>query len=206
MNSCYSDMIYEKILEAGNEAVFIATDFLDIANYETVRKALNRLDSYGKIKKICCGVYYNPKFSELLGEFEAPSPHNVALALARKFNWTIAPSGNTALNQLGLSTQVTAHWSYISDGPYNKFTIGNIEIDFKHRSNKEISGMTYKTALVIQALKALGKDNIDETVITRLQKQLSSDEKEALLREAKQTTSWVYTVIRKICEVKECTR
>lgn len=141
MSSFYSDMIYEKIVEAGNEAVFIATDFLDIADYETARKALNRLDSYGKIKKICRGVYYNPKFSELLGEYEAPSPHNVALALARKFNWNIAPSGNTALNQLGLSTQVTAHWTYISDGPYNKFTIGNIEIDFKHRSNKEISGI-----------------------------------------------------------------
>ena len=157
MSSFYSDMIYEKIVEAGNEAVFIATDFLDIADYETARKALNRLDSYGKIKKICRGVYYNPKFSELLGEYEAPSPHNVALALARKFNWNIAPSGNTALNQLGLSTQVTAHWTYISDGPYNKFTIGNIEIDFKHRSNKEISGMSYKTALVIQASKRWGK-------------------------------------------------
>ena len=57
MSSFYSDMIYEKILEAGNEAVFIATDFLDIADYETARKALNRLDSYGKIKKICRGVY-----------------------------------------------------------------------------------------------------------------------------------------------------
>ena len=52
MSSFYSDMIYEKILEAGNEAVFIATDFLDIADYEIARKVLNRLDSYGKIKKI----------------------------------------------------------------------------------------------------------------------------------------------------------
>lgn len=202
MSLSYSDMIYKKILESGNEAVFIATDFLDIADYETVRKTLNRLDSSGKIKKICRGVYYNPKYSELLGEYEAPSPHNVALALARKFNWTVAPSGNTALNQLGLSTQVTAHWTYISDGPYNKFTIGNIEIDFKHRNNKEISGMSYKTALVIQALKALGKNNVDETVITQLKKQLSLDEKETLLKEARQTTTWVYTVIRKICEVK----
>ena len=119
-------------------------------------------------KKICRGVYYNPKFSELLGEYEAPSPHNVALALARKFNWNIAPSGNTALNQLGLSTQVTAHWTYISDGPYNKFTIGNIEIDFKHRSNKEISGMLLINSARYFRPQALGKDNIDESVITKL--------------------------------------
>lgn len=202
MGLFYSDMIYEKILEAEADAVFIASDFLDIADYETVRKSLNRLDSYGKIKKICRGVYYNPRFSELLGEYEAPSPHNVALALARKFNWTIAPSGNAALNLLGLSTQVTAQWIYISDGPYNKFSIGNIGIDFKHGSNKEISGMSYKTALVIQALKALGKDNIDEHVITKLKKQLSFEEKKKLIKESKQTTVWVYSVIQKICEAK----
>ena len=29
------------------------------------------------------------------------------------YHWTIAPCGNTALNLLGLSTQVTAVWSYI---------------------------------------------------------------------------------------------
>ena len=202
MNLSYSDMIYEKILEVGNEAVFIANDFLDIADYETARKVLNRLDDYGKIKKISRGIYYNPRFSNLLHEYEAPSPHNVALAIARKFNWTIAPSGNTALNQLGLSTQVTARWTYISDGPYYKFTIGNIEIDFKHRSNKEISGMSYKTALVIQALKALGKDSVDENIINKLKKQLSTEEKGNLIKEARQTTAWVYSIIRRICEVK----
>ena len=62
--------------------------------------------------------------------------------------------------------------------------------------------MSYKTALVIQALKALGKDNIDESVITKLKKQLSSEEKDNLIKEARQTTAWVYSIIRKICEVK----
>lgn len=202
MSLSQSEMIYKKILEFENETVFIATDFLDIADYEVSRKTLNRLDNNGKIKKIYRGVYYNPKYSKLLGEYEAPSPHNIALALARKFNWTIAPSGNTALNQLGLSTQVTSHWTYISDGPYNKFSIGNIEIDFKHRNNKEISGMSYKTALIIQAIKALGINNIDESVIIKLKKQLSKAEKETLLNESKQTTVWVYTIIKKICEAK----
>lgn len=202
MGEFYSDTIYENIAQAGSEAVFIATDFLDIADYETARKSLNRLNSYGKIQKICRGVYYNPRYSELLGEYEAPSPHNVALALARKFNWTIAPSGNTALNQLGLSTQVTAHWTYISDGPYVKYSFGNVELEFKHRNNKEISGMSYKTAMVIQAIKAIGKDSISDEIIEKLKKVLTTEEKEKILIEARQTTAWVYTVLKKICEVK----
>ena len=32
-----------------------------------------------------------------------------------------APYSNTALNMLGLSTQVTAVWSYISDSPYKTY-------------------------------------------------------------------------------------
>ena len=36
-------------------------------------------------------------------------------ALAHSYYW------NTALNLLGLSTQVTAVWSYISDEPYKTY-------------------------------------------------------------------------------------
>lgn len=63
------------------------------------------------------GVYYYPRYSELIQEYETPSPNKVTEAIARKFNWTIAPCGDTALNMLGLATQVPAKWSYISDGP-----------------------------------------------------------------------------------------
>ena len=145
-------------------------------------------------------MYYQPAYSKLLGEYEAPSPHHVAEALARKYNWTIAPFGPTALNRLGLSTQVPAKWSYISDGPYNSFTVGKIEIEFKHRSNKEISGMSPMTALVIQALRELGKDRIDDITIQRLQRMLTPEQKAALLTEAKQTTSWIYGFIKRICK------
>ena len=202
MDNGYMKQIRERILSAKNGMIFTTSDFADIADADTVRQSLNRLVNSGILRRVFRGVFEKPKYSNLLKEYVATDPNAVANALARSYHWTIAPCGNTALNFLGLSTQVTAHWTYISDGPYNKFTIGNIEIDFKHRSNKEISGMSYKTALVIQALKALGKDNIDESVITKLKKQLSSEEKDNLIKEARQTTAWVYSVIRKICEAK----
>lgn len=67
------------------------------------------------------GIFYYPRYSKLIDEFEAPSPDKVAETLARKFNWTIAPCGVTALKRLGLSTQVSAKWIYISDDPYREF-------------------------------------------------------------------------------------
>lgn len=192
--------IKERIGMFSSDAVFIANDFLDIADYETVRKALNRLSDDGKIIKILRGVYYRPRFSELLQEYEAPSPHQTALAIARKFNWNIAPSGTTALNMLGLSAQVSAKWSYISDGAYNRFELGNITIEFKHRNNREITSMSAKTALVIQGIKALGKENVDHTTIEKIRAFLTESERQKLLREAMPTTVWVYQVIKKICK------
>jgi len=200
MRNINTEKFKKRINELGENAVFIANDFLDIAEYETVRKALNRLCDDGKIQKIFRGVYYCPRYSELLQEYEAPSPHQTAMAIARKFNWNIAPSGTTALNMLGLSTQVPAKWSYISDGAYNRFHLGNITIEFKRRNNREIGGMSYKTALIIQGIKALGKDNVDSTAIEKIRNTLTEDEKLTLLNEAKPTTVWVYQVIRKICE------
>jgi len=199
MRDISKEKIKKRITEMDNGTVFVAKDFLDITEYETARKALNRLTSDGNIKKVTRGVYYNPRFSEKLKEYEVPSPHQVALAIARKFNWNIAPSGITALNLLGLSTQVSAKWSYISDGAYNSFKIDNVTIEFKHRSNREITGMSYKTALVIQGIKALGKSNIDETVINKFRAALTEEERQILLFESKPTTVWVYQVIRTIC-------
>lgn len=194
-----SDQIISRIGQFKSEDIFVASDFADIADINTVWQVLARQEQNGNIQRILRGVYYRPIYSQLLKEYEAPSPHNVALALARKYGWSIAPSGNTALNQLGLSTQVTAKWSYISDGPYNEFEFGKVKLEFKHRNNKNISGLSYKTATVIQALKALGKDHIDDNVIMKLRKLLSMEEKEKLRIEAKQSTAWVYSYIKKIC-------
>lgn len=199
MRDLNTEKIKKRINELGSGAVFIANDFLEVAGYETARKALNRLTDEGAIQKILRGVYYCPRYSELLMEYEAPSPHQVALAIARKFNWNIAPSGTTALNVLGLSTQVSAKWSYISDGAYNSFSLGNITIEFKHRNNREITGMSYKTALIIQGIKAMGKNCIDDSMVAKLRASLTENEKQALRQEAKSTTVWVYNIIQKIC-------
>ena len=126
-------------------------------------------------------------------------PEAVANALARSYHWTIAPCGNTALNLLGLSTQVTAVWSYISDGPYKTYEWNSTKLEFKHRTNKEITGLSYMTSLVIQALKTLGRSNVTPEVIQMLSEKLTDKDKQACLKEATESTDWVYDTIRQIC-------
>ena len=136
----------------------------------------------------------------MLKEYVAADPEVVAKALARNYHWSIAPCGNTALNLLGLSTQVTAVWSYISDGPYKTYEWDSTKLEFKHRTNKEITGLSYMTSLVIQALKTLGKVNVTEKTIQILRFRLSKEDKEVMLTEAAESTDWVYNTIRKIAE------
>ena len=199
----YLNQIRGNIEKAENGSVFVSTDFTDITDKKTVNMGLIRLADEGLIKKILFGVYYKPEFSKLLGETVAPSPNKVAHALARNFGWTIVPCGDTALNLLGLSTQVPSQWVYVSDGAYKEYTFDNTTIKFKRTTNKEISKVSYKTALTIQALKALGKENITEQVILRLKKILSDEEKEKMLAESKSATSWVLELIKVICKDEE---
>ena len=199
----YLNQIRGNIERAEAGSVFVSTDFTDITDKKTVNMGLIRLADEGLIKKILFGVYYKPEFSELLGEAVAPSPNKVAHALARNFGWTIVPCGDTALNLLGLSTQVPSQWVYVSDGAYKEYTFDNTRIKFKRTTNKEISKVSYKTALTIQALKALGKENITEQVISRLKKILTDEEKEKMLAESKSATSWVLELIKIICKDEE---
>ena len=191
--------VMERIESGSRDNVYIASDFFDLGEYNAVRQALFRLEKAGKIQKIMRGVYYYPRYSELIQEYETPSPNKVAEAIARKFNWTIAPCGDTALNMLGLSTQVPAKWSYISDGPYHQFQVGNVALEFKYRNNREISGMSPITAMIIQALKAIGKGNLNEKQFEIIRRRLSDADKVAVLNETQQTSVWLNNTIKRIC-------
>ena len=199
MDNGYMQEIRARILAAEDGAVFVAPDFADIADTATIRQGLKRLYQSGIIRRIIRGVYEKPKYSKLLDEYVAADPDAVAKALARCYHWTIAPCGNTALNLLGLSTQVTAVWSYISDGPYKTYEWSSTKLEFKHRTNKEITGLSYMTSLVIQALKTLGRTNVTPEIIQTLSEKLSEAEKQACLKEATESTDWVYDTIRKMC-------
>lgn len=195
----YMQEIRKRVLTAEDGTLFIASDFADIADTGTVRSALYRLVQNGNLRRILNGIFEKPKFSRLLNEYVAADPDAVAKVLARNYHWTIAPCGNTALNLLGLSTQVTAVWSYISDGPYKTYRWNNTKLEFKHRTNKEITGLSYMTILVIQALKTLGRENVTSKTIRVLRSRLSEDDKAAMLIEAAESTDWVYDTIRQIC-------
>lgn len=194
------DEIKKRIDSLSDGEILFASDFSDVASLATVRKFLGRQAEEGVIRRIFDGVYEKPKYSKVLDSFIPVDPEKVANALARKYHWTISPCGDVALNKLGLSTQVPAVWTYVSDGPYRKFGWENITVSFKHKANREISHMSDVSVMVVEALKALGKDNIDDQIINVLRARLSRQEKTTILTETAEVPSWVYEIIRKVCK------
>ena len=100
------EKVQQRIAMAPHGTPFLAKDSLDLGPYESVRKVLPWMARDGEILRIVHGVYDRPYYSELLKEYQAPKMDELAHALAHNLNWTIAPSGATAANLLGISTMV----------------------------------------------------------------------------------------------------
>lgn len=196
----YFDEIKNRIAEHAPGTIFITSDFLDIAPTASVNKALSRLIESNELRRITRGLYELPKYNAFLEEYVDPAPQKLADALARNYGWTISPCGDTALNQLGLSTQVPSIWSYVSDGPYKNYTFDGFQLEFKHRTNKETSRLSPISLLVIQAFKTLGKEHITNHILQKLSTSLSLNDKQLLLNETQGATAWIYEYIKKICK------
>lgn len=178
---------------------FVATDFLDGHSYASVKKALARLVLRNDIRRIRRGVYDIAPFSTYIQEEIEPSLDEFARAKARNFRWTIAPSGQYALNLLGLSTQVPSQVIFASTGPYRKYKLGNRFVEFRHKALRELESMSASSVLVVAALKELGNGNVSDQHIATLKHRLTIKEKNGLRKETYQCPKWMYEIIQKVC-------
>ena len=198
-----SNKILSRIYGKKRGQVFTPKDFLDIASHETVRQTLSRLTAAGTIRRLMRGVYEYPVISTLFKGPSPPDPDAIAGAIARTHGWSILPEGNTALNILGLSTQVPAQWQYFSDGPSKIFRWDGGTLLFKRRANKETTSLSHKTGLLTQALKTLGQPSITQEVLNTLLEKFSTDDFNRAIREARYVTSWIFEIIKRLAMMKE---
>ena len=194
-----NNKILSRIYGRGRGWAFTPNDFISGFDRKQIDNALSDLSKEGKIRRICRGMYDYPKYSELLSQELSPDHEQVAQAFARKFNWRILPSGDAALNLLGLSTQIPGRFIYLSDGPNRKYSILSYQLEFKKTALKEIGFKHRESGLIVQALKALGKERITSKVIEKIRKQIAPEKYGKILQETKTVTGWVYDAMKQIC-------
>ncbi len=197
------DKVIARIYGKGRGWVFTQTDFADISNRDSIDTALKTMAKNGPIRRLGRGLYDYPRYSDLLQKELGPDIMKVAEALSRKFNWRIQPSGITALNLMGISTQVPGRYLFHSDGPNRSYTIDKTSIEFKKIALKE-SGLKHpESQIIVQGLKELGEKQTDEKIIRQIREWLPAEKRRAVLKETQRVTAWVYATIKKICREDE---
>ena len=111
-----------------------------------------------------------------------PTVYEVAKTIAKKDKSDIIPSGMTALNELGLSTQIPMKAIYLTNGTPRTIKLGKRTIVFKHSVPKMFSYKSKTFPMVVLALKEIGEENITEEIISSLKEVLSKEKKQDLIR------------------------
>lgn len=183
----------------GRGWAFSSSDLLARFSRKQADNLLSELVKQGRIRRIAHGMYDYPGYSELLKKELSPDIDQVAQAYARKFNWRIQVSGETALNLLGLSTQVPAGYIYLSDGASRCYEVMGQTLAFKKAALKNIGFKYRESTLLVQALMALGKEHITPEVIGKLRQWLKPELREKVLKDTRSSTGWVYEAIQPVC-------
>ena len=194
------ELIEKRIMNAGRGYIFTRKDFQDIAPSCSTGKILSRMVKDDVIRRIGRGIFDFPNINPALGGQLSPDIDQAAKAIARKFRWSILPYGNLAANRLGLSQQIPAKLTYLSDGPTKQIKIDNSVIYFKHARPKEMYADSLVSGLVVQALRYFGKDRVSDEIIAHLKRKLSRNEKKEVLKNIHYSTEWIYEVVQKIAK------
>ena len=144
MKTILTKEIRNIIDQNGPNRLYMVSDFAHLNNDGLVTRALSRLEKEGVLIRLSQGLYLYPlrnKFGVL-----RPSIEDIAYVIAEKDKARIIPSGLTALNKLGLSTQVTMNAVYLTD-------IGNRKIIFKRSAPRNFAYKTDLFPLIVAAMK-----------------------------------------------------
>src|SRR5262245_22354042 len=189
--------ILDRMKAAGTGAVFTATDFHDLAGSAAVYQALSRCARAGKIRKVARRVYDQPRGDRELGDVP-PSIEAVARALQGRGALRLQPAGAHAANLLGLSTQVPVRTVFLTDGLASTVKVGRRQILLKRTTPRQMATAGRISGTVIQALRWIGRHNVDEKTIASLRRRLSKREKAQLLADRRHAPAWIARVLEQV--------
>jgi hypothetical protein len=201
MNST-AQKIEQTIEGWGHGKIFFADDFANMGSAENIRQTLGRLAKNEKIMRIAKGIYCYPEVDDSLGLGALmPSFDQIATAIAERTHARIVPTGDYALNVLGLSTQVPMNCVYLTDGSPRKVEIaGGRGILFKKTAPKNLSFKNRLAMLVTSALKSVGCGKVTEEQISHTEQLLKKEDKESVLADLSLMPIWIRKIVTKSYE------
>jgi len=177
--------------------IFFPKNFSKYGSSTAIRKALDRLENKKVLVRLAHGIYLFPKKHKLLGILR-PTIEEIAIAIAKRDKARIIPTGINALNKLGLSTQVPMNMVYLTDGTPRTVKVGKTTIKFKIASPKLLSAKSETNVLVIQALREIGKDNLDAQTLEKIKKVLQMVDVSDIRHDIQLAPVWIGEIMKTV--------
>lgn len=184
----------ERIEALPEDSVLFRSDFPEYHS-EFVGGTLAELTQEGLLVKLAQGIYAKPRRSRF--GLVLPSVDKIVQAIAARDNAEVLPSGMTALNVLGLSTQVPMKYSYLTTGSERIIKLENQEIRLKRGVPKNFCYETKLIALLVQALKTLKQQNVGEEELQVIRNLISREpDRSALAKDVDMMPVWMKRIVK----------
>ena len=163
---------------------------------EYVTKLLAIFEKEGIISRISKGVYVKARKTRF--GILYPSASELAAEIAKRDKAVIIPTGETAANLLGFSTQVPMTTSFLTTGSSRKLSMGKRMVILKHGAPRNFAFKGILMRDLVQALRSIGENNItaeDEKQIFKLLAE--NPETETIDHDLLLAPVWMRNIIRR---------
>ena len=185
-----------KVKAAEPGTILFVNDFSEFDN-AYVSKILSLLANYQVLERLAKGIYYKPIVTKYGNVY--PSTEKIVRAIAEHENAEILPTGESALNALGFSTQVPMKPVYLTTGSPRTITIGKKSIRLKSRAPSLYAYKSKLMPILVLALKAKGRTNIEEADLNRIRELLhNSQEKELVYSDLSNAPVWIKKIVKQL--------
>ncbi len=184
MNESISSQIENKIKRSKPGQIILPSDFKDLGTSTAIRKTLSRLVDQKVLVRMGQGVYVIPIHDKFFGEV-LPSMEEIAASLAEKEHVKIMPTGQYALNKIGLSNQVPMKLVFLTNGTKKNITIGKSSIVFQPTTTKKLAMMGSISSLLFLGLEELDLNRLTESEIEKIINLLKKEDQNNLKHDLK---------------------
>jgi hypothetical protein len=184
MNESISSQIENKIKRSRPGQIILPSDFKDLGTSTAIRKTLSRLVDQKVLVRMGQGVYVIPIHDKLFGEV-LPSMEEIAASLAEKEHVKIMPTGQYALNKIGLSNQIPMKMVFLTNGTKKNITIGKSSILFQPTTTKKLAMVGSISSLLFLGLEELDLNRLKESELEKIIALLKKEDQNNLKHDLK---------------------
>ena len=195
MQSAVIDKVKSRISHSKFGEVFFVSSFPEY-DVEYVTKLLSILEKEGTITRISKGVYVKARKTRFGTLY--PSASELEREIAKRDKAAVIATGDTAANQLGLSTQVPMNSTFLTTGSSRKLTLGKRTVTLKHGAPKNFAFKGKLIQDIVQALRSIGEQNLTPENERQIAKLLAeSPEKETIEHDLRLAPVWMRNIINR---------